>query len=111
LILLCAHNSINSIIVTIAQMDERDLDQLQVALDRRCRELRKKQSPVLERREYQNGLLQLEGRTYQRMKVGELRERGPYWYFRYREGGRQRTLYVGKTDKPEAKVDEIMEGE
>jgi hypothetical protein len=23
-------------------------------------------------------------------------ERGPYWYFKYREAGRQRTEYVGK---------------
>ena len=38
-------------------------------------------------------------------------ERGPYWYFHYRQGGRQRTLYIGKTENPEAKVDEIMEGE
>ena len=30
--------------------------------------------------------------------------RGPYWYFRYHEGGRQRTLYVGKTDDPEGEL-------
>jgi hypothetical protein len=36
----------------------------------------------------------------------QLTERGPYWYFHYRDGGRQRTLYLGKTDNPEAKVDE-----
>jgi len=55
--------------------------------------------------------LQLEGRAYRRKKDGELTETGPYWYFHYREGGRQRTLYLGKTDNPEAKVDEITEGE
>jgi hypothetical protein len=112
---MCMHNrieySVDAIVAAIAQMDQQELDRLQAALDRRRGELRKKQSTVLERREYRNGLLQLEGRTYQRKKDGQLKQRGPYWYFHYREGGKQRTLYVGKTDNPEAKVDEIMEGE
>jgi hypothetical protein len=102
--------SVDDIIDSIAEMDERELDQLQAAIDRRLGTLKKKQSIVLERREYRNGVLQLEGRAYKRKKDGELTERGPYWYFHYREGGRQRTLYIGKTDTPEAKVDEIMEG-
>jgi hypothetical protein len=102
--------SVDNIVASIAQMDQQQLDRLQDALDDRRDELRKKQSPVLERREYRNGLLQLEGRAYQRKKDGTLTQRGPYWYFHYREGGRQRTLYLGKTDNPEAKVDEIMEG-
>ena len=42
------------------------------------------------------GILQLEYRA--NPKTGTQRE--PYWYFRYREGGRQRTLYVG-TDRLE----------
>jgi hypothetical protein len=112
---MCMHNnteySVDNIVAAISQLDQQQLDRLQAALDHQRGELRKKQSTILERREYRNGLLQLEGRAYQRKKDGELRERGPYWYFHYREGGRQRTLYVGKTDKPEAKVDEIMEGE
>jgi hypothetical protein len=112
---MCMHNSIkysvNGIVAVIAQMDQRELDRLQDALDQRRGELKNKQSPVLERREYRNGLLQLEGRAYQRKKDGKLKQRGPYWYFHYREGGRQRTLYVGKTNDPEVKVDEIMEGE
>ena len=109
---MCMHSkNIDSFLDTLAEMDEQELDRLQAALDRRRGELKKKQSTVLERREYQNGILQLEGRTYQRKKDGELREMGPYWYFHYREGSRQRSLYIGKTDKPEAKVDEIMEGE
>jgi hypothetical protein len=103
--------STDSIVAAIAQMGQQELDRLQAALDHRRGELKNKQSPVLERREYRNGLLQLEGRTYQRKKDGQLKQRGPYWYFHYREGGRQRTLYVGKTDNPEAKVDQIMEGE
>jgi hypothetical protein len=95
-------------------MDDRELDRLQAAIDRRRGFLKKekKQSTVLKRRDYRNGVLQLEGRAYKRKKDGRLTERGPYWYFHYREGGRQRTLYIGKTDSPEAKVDEIMkEGE
>ena len=92
-------------------MDEQELDRLQAAVDRRRGALKKKQSIVLERREYRNGVLQLEGRAYRRKKDGELTERGPYWYFHYREGGKQRTLYIGKTDNPESKVDKIMEGE
>ena len=112
---MCMHNkskySVEGIVAVIAQMDQQQLDRLQEALDQRRGVLKKKQSTVLERREYRNGLLQLEGRTYQRKKDGKLIERGPYWYFHYREGGRQRTLYVGKTGNPEAKVDEIMEGE
>jgi hypothetical protein len=112
---MCMHNnaeySVDNIVAAIAQMNQWELDRLQAALNHRRGELKKKQSPVLERREYRNGLLQLEGRTYQRKKDGELKQRGPYWYFHYREGGGQRTLYVGKTDNPEAKVDQIMEGE
>jgi hypothetical protein len=108
------HNTdIDDIVATIAQIDERDLDRLQAALERRRDELKvqKKQSTVKERREHRNGVLQLEGRAYRRKNDGELIERRPYWYFHYREGGRQRTLYLGKTDNPEAKLDEIMEGE
>ncbi len=101
----------DDIIDSIETMDRRKLDRLQEAIDRRRGAPKKKQSIVLERRAYRNGLLQLEGRAYKRKKDGQLTQRGPYWYFHYREGGRQRTLYLGKTDNPEAKVDEIMEGE
>ena len=101
----------NEFIDSIAEMDERELARLQAAIDRRRGFLKKKLSTVLERREYRNGLLQLEGRSYKRKKDGELTERGPYWYFHYREGGKQRTLYIGKTDNPEAVVDEKLEKE
>jgi len=107
---------LDSFIDYITQMDEPELDRLQDAIDRRrgsSKKNKEKQSTVLERREYRHGLLQLEGRAYKRKKDGQLIQRGPYWYFHYREGGRQRTLYIGKTDNPEAKVDEMMikEGE
>ena len=48
---------------------------------------------MLERRSYRNGLLQLEVRTYTR-KDGTGARRGPYWYFHYREDGKQKTLYI-----------------
>ena len=111
---MCIHinNSLNidSFILRIAEMDERELDELQAAIDRRRGFLKKenKQSTVLERRDYRNGVLQLEGRAYKRKKDGGLTQRGPYWYFHYREGGKQRTLYLGKTENPGAKVDEII---
>jgi hypothetical protein len=40
---------------------------------------------VMERRNYGSGILQLERRAYRR-KDGTLTERGPYWYFHFREG-------------------------
>jgi hypothetical protein len=61
-------------------------------------------------RPYGDGWLQLEMRTYERKKSGGASERGPYWYFRYHEGGRQRKLYLGKTDDPEAEVEERRRG-
>ena len=112
---MCMHNNrqyLDIFIDYLTKMDEWELERLQDAIDRRLGALRKKQSTVLERRDYRNGVLQLEGRAYKRKKDGQLTERGPYWYFHYREGGRQRTLYIGKTDNPEAKVDEMIgEGE
>ena len=106
---MCMHKdrrSIDALIDSIAEMDEQELDRVQAAIDHRRGG--RKQSTVLERREHRNGVLQLEGRAYRRKKDGELTERGPYWYFHYREGGKQRTLYVGKTDNPEAVVDEKL---
>ena len=101
-------DEVDRLISAVERLDAGELRRLQEAVDRRRGAL--KQSTVLERRDYRNGVLQLEGRAYRR-KDGALTQRGPYWYFHYREGGKQRTLYVGKTDNPEAKVNEIMEGE
>src|SRR5215217_7136086 len=109
---MCTHinrQSADGMFDSIAGMDQRQLDRLQTAIDwQRDTLKKKKQSTVVERREHRNGVLQLEGRAYKRKKDGELTERGPYWYFHYREGGRQRTLYIGKTDSPEAVVDEKL---
>ena len=56
---------------------------------------------VLEYRPHEDGYLQLELRRYIR-RDGSVRERGPYWYFQYHEGGKRRKLYLGKTSDPES---------
>ena len=52
---------------------------------------------------------QYEIRRYVR-KDGSVKEHGPYWYFRYHEGGKQRTLYLGKTDNPEGVLQQKRAG-
>ena len=105
---MCMHISIDAIVAHIEQMNAEELDQLQKAINRRRQQLGDGPlSTVVERRDYRNGVLQLEKRAYRR-KDGGLTQRGPYWYFHFREGGKQRTKYLGKTDGPEAKVDGIM---
>jgi hypothetical protein len=106
---VCMHMDIDPIIPLIEQMSAEQLDQLQQAINRRRQQMADGPlSTVVERRDYRNGVLQLERRAYRRKKDGQLTERGPYWYFHFREGGRQKTMYVGQTDNPEARVDEIM---
>jgi hypothetical protein len=101
------HINIDAIVSLIQQATAEELDHLQKALDRRRQQIGDRPlSTVVERRDYQNGVLQLERRAYRRKKDGGLTTRGPYWYFHYREGGQQKTLYLGKTDDPEGKVDE-----
>jgi hypothetical protein len=56
---------------------------------------------VLEYRPHEDGYLQLELRRYVR-RDGSTRERGPYWYFQYHEGGKRKKLYLGKTSDPES---------
>ena len=56
---------------------------------------------VLEYRPYEDGYLQLELRRYIR-RDGSVRERGPYWYLQYHEGGKRKKLYLGKTSDPES---------
>jgi hypothetical protein len=102
---------INNLIAGIERMNAEELDRIQKVMDRRRQQLGGRSvSTVVERRDYRNGVLQLEKRAYKR-KDGELTERGPYWYFHFRQGGRQRTKYLGQTDNPEAKVNELMKGE
>jgi hypothetical protein len=102
------HINIETIVSQVEQMNAEELDRIQEAIDRRRRQLGDESvSNVVERRNYGNGILQLESRAYRR-KDGGLTERGPYWYFHYRQGGTQRTLYIGKTDDPETEVDEKL---
>ena len=56
---------------------------------------------VLEYRPHEDGYLQPELRRYIR-RDGSSRERGPYWYFQFHEGGKRRKLYLGKTSDPES---------
>jgi hypothetical protein len=105
---MCMHTNITTIVSYVERMNIEELDQLQVAIDRRRQQLGDKPvSTVVERRNYGSGILQLERRAYKR-KDGGLTERGPYWYFHFREGGKQHTIYVGKTDDPESVVDEKL---
>jgi hypothetical protein len=78
-----------------------ELERVRESVERR-REQLVKQSTVVERRNHGRDLLRLEYRS--NPKTGT--RRGPYWYFYWREEGRQRSLYVGKTDDPEAVLDE-----
>jgi hypothetical protein len=102
------HINMQTILSQVERMNADELNRLQEAIDRRRQQLGDKPvSAVVERRSYGNGILQLERRAYRRKDDG-LTERGPYWYFHFREGGKQRTLYIGKTDNPETVVDEKL---
>jgi hypothetical protein len=106
---MCMHMNKEAIVSHIEQMSAEELDQLQAAINRRRQQVGDGPlNTVVERRDYQNGILQLERRAYRHKKDGGVTQRGPYWYFHFREGGRQKTMYVGQTDNPEARVDEIM---
>jgi hypothetical protein len=105
---MCMHINMKDFLSQVDQMNVEELDQLQETIVRRRQQVGEKPvSTVVERRNYGSGILQLERRAYRR-KDGGLTERGPYWYFHFREGGRQKTMYVGQTDDPEGKVDERM---
>ncbi len=96
-----------AVIAGLEALDWAQLARVEAALRRRRRELGAERSggetPVSDVQEYRphaDGYLQLEVRRYRR-KDGSIKEHGPYWYFRYHEGGRQKTLYLGKTNDPE----------
>jgi hypothetical protein len=92
----------------LGDMGDEELDRLQAAIDRRRRQLANDDglpaagasSTVVERRAYGSGVLQLEKRG----------ESGPYWYFHLRKDGKQKTIYLGKTDAPEIKLAQIKGG-
>jgi hypothetical protein len=97
-----------ALIERVETMDAEELDRLQAAIDRRRRELGGEESvpsagtssTVIERRPYGSGVLQLEKRG----------ESGPYWYFHHRMNGKQKTVYLGKTDAPEIKLAQLKGG-
>jgi hypothetical protein len=97
-----------ALIERVDTMDAEELDRLQAAIDRRRGELGGEESvpsagtssTVIERRPYGSGVLQLEKRG----------ESGPYWYFHHRKEGKQKTVYLGKTDAPEIKLAQLKGG-
>jgi hypothetical protein len=91
------HNT-DTIISALDHLSPADLDRLQAALDARRQQT--SVSSVVERRDHLDGILQLEYRA--NPKTGK--QRGPYWYFKYRKDGKQKTVYVGSTDEPESKL-------
>ena len=57
-------------------------------------------SGVVEYRPYADGTQV----RYHVRKDGTAKQQGPYWYFRYHEEGKQKKLYLGKTDDPEGEL-------
>src|SRR5215218_4089667 len=101
--------TMTALIERVEEMDAGELDRLQAAIDRRRGELLAGEevvptagpsSTVIERRAYGSGVLQLEKRG----------ESGPYWYFHHRKDGKQKTVYLGKTDAPEIKLAQLKGG-
>jgi hypothetical protein len=90
----------DEIITAIATLSGPELSRVRKAVEHRHEQL--KQSTVAERRNHDRGILQLEYRANPNTGT----RRGPYWYFYWREEGRQHSLYVGKTDNPEAVLEE-----
>jgi hypothetical protein len=93
---------LDSIVEAISAMSGPELERVREAVDSQRERLA--QSTVVERRSHGSGVLQLEYRA--NPKTGTTR--GPNWYFHYREGGCQRTLYVGKTGDPEGTLAEKL---
>jgi hypothetical protein len=97
-----ANLDIDAILDAIGEMTGTELERVREAVEARRGE--QTQSNVVERRNHGRGLLQLEYRA--NPKTGA--RRGPYWYFHWREGGKQRTVYVGKTEEPEKVLQEKL---
>src|SRR5215211_7151454 len=95
----------DTILAALPTLEAGELERVRAAVEAMSR--RSGGSAVLERRSYRHGLLQSEVRTYTRKDGSEAR-RGPYWYFHYREEGKQQTIYVGKTDVPEERLAEKL---
>ena len=82
----------DEIIAAIASLSGPELESVRKAVELRHEQLVKR-STVVERRNHGTGILQLEYRS--NPKTGT--RWGPYWYFYWREDGKQHSLYVGKT--------------
>ena len=82
----------DEIIAAIASLSGPELESVRKAVELRHEQLVKR-STVVERRNHGRGILQLEYRS--NPKTGT--RWGPYWYFYWREDGKQHSLYVGKT--------------
>lgn len=105
---------VEAIISSLEQLDRSQLARVEAALCRRLHGLggdtpsdgdeSRPVSGVVEYRPHAEGTLQKEVRRYYR-KDGSVKEQGPYWYFRYHEGGKQKKLYLGKTDDPEDELE------
>ena len=102
---------VEAIISGLEGLDRTQLAHVEAALRRRMEGLgmnapggdadkRQPVSGVVEYRPHADGTLQAEVRYHVR-KDGTSKQQGPYWYFRYHEGGKQKKLYLGKTDNPE----------
>jgi hypothetical protein len=96
--------TIDALVERVGTMDSEELDRLQAAVVRRRGELSGEaassagaSSTIVERRPFGSGVLQLEKRG----------ESGPYWYFHHRKDGKQKTVYLGKTDEPEIRLAQI----
>ena len=113
--------NVGEIISGLKELNEEELARVETALRQRQQYLgvdvpaarsveRQPVSGVVEYRPHADGTLQKEVRRYYR-KDGTPKEQGPYWYFRYHEGGKQKKLYLGKTDDPEGELDRRRRGE
>ncbi len=91
------HN-VNAIISALDHLDSSDLDRLQAAIDGKRQSVNV--STIVERRDHLDGILQLEYRANPKTR----KQRGPYWYFKHRKDGKQKTVYIGATDEPETKL-------
>ena len=103
---------VEALISDLWELDRADLKRVEAELKRRLSEIdrdgeaeRPPVSGVVRYKAHEDGYLQAETRTYIR-KDGSTVERGPYWYFRYHEDGRQKKIYLGKTDEPEEALSE-----
>ena len=86
--------------INLDNLTDQQLRELRAEIDRRLGVER----TIAERRDYKDGWLQNE---YRRNKSSL---RGPYWYFYRIVNGQRERVYIGKTDDPESKLEEMGGG-